>query len=225
MIGRPSPRIVRAGDASVVPREYVGRARDRLRRLGEADARIEPAVRSVMAPLLRRLDRHPVLRRDMLVDAERRWRNIVPAFGRLAMEVDGENLRAPCFIELRVVCGVFHCAIWPDDGQEPGVLVGWHAVEFDQGSVVSRFVSLAAVSLHALARRYQRGRDTSETSIFADLAGLADDFRQVVTLPRFAVAVPGGTWVGEPMNTGEATVLAVRTYFDADCGARAVPAP
>ena len=143
----------------------------------------------------------------------------------MSPQVDGENLRAPCFIELRVVCGVFHSAAWPDDGQEPGVLVGWHAVEFDQGSVASRFVSLAAVSLHALARRYQRGRDTSETSIFADLAGLADDFRQVVTLPRFAVAVPGGTWVGEPMNTGEATVLAVRTYFDADSGARAVPAP
>jgi hypothetical protein len=140
-------------------------------------------------------------------------------------QVDGENLRAPCFIELGVVCGVFHSAAWPDDGQEPGVLVGWHAVEFDQGSVASRFVSLAAVPLHALARRYQRGRDTSETSIFADLAGLADDFRQVVTLPRFAIAVPGGTWVGEPMNTGEATVLAVRTYFDADSGARAVPAP
>jgi hypothetical protein len=207
----------------MVPREYVGRARDLLRRLSAADARIEPAVRGVMAPLLRRLDRHPVLRRDMLVDAERRWRNAVPALGRLAMEVDGENLRAPCFIELRVVCGVFHAATWPDDGQEPGVLVGWHAVEFDQGSVASRFVSLAAVSLHALARRYQRGRDTSETAIFADLARLADNFRLVVTLPRFAIAVPGGTWVGEPMNTGEATVLAVRTYYDADSGARAVP--
>jgi hypothetical protein len=169
--------------------------------------------------------RHPVLRRDLLVDAGRRWRNAVPAFGRLAMEIDGENLRAPCFIELRVVYGMFHCATWPDDAQEPGVLVGWHAVEFDQGSVASRFVSLAVVSLHALARRYQRGRHSSETAIFADLAGLADNFRQVVMLPRFAIAVPGGTWVGEPMNAGEATVLAVRTYYDTDSGARAVPTP
>jgi hypothetical protein len=225
MIDRSSAKMIRTGDVSVVPREFVGRARDLLRRLGEVDARIEPAVRGVMEPLLRRLDRHPVLRRDMLIDAERRWRNVVPAFGRLAMEVDGENLRAPCFIELRVVCGISHCATWPDEGQELGVLVGWHAVEFDEQAVASRLVSLAAVSLHALARRYQRGWDTSDTAIFADLAVLAHDFRQAVMLPRFAVAVSGGTWVGEPMNAGESTVLAVRTYYDADSGARAVTAP
>jgi hypothetical protein len=161
----------------------------------------------------------------MLIDAERRWRNVVPAFGRLAMEVDGESLRSPCFIELRVVCGVSHCATWPDEGQEPGVLVGWHAVEFDEQAIASRFVSLASVSLHALARRYQRGWDKSDTAIFADLAVLAHDFREAVTLPRFAVAVSKGAWVGEPMNAGESTVLAVRTYYDADSGARAVTTP
>jgi hypothetical protein len=222
MIDRSSARTIRAADVSVVPREFIGRARDLLKRLGEADARIEPAVRAVMMPLLRRLDRRPVLRRDMLIDAERRWRNLVPAFGRLAMEVDGENLRSPCFIELRVVRGVSRRATWPDEGQEPGVLVGWHAVEFDERAMASWFVSLASVSLHALARRYQRGWDTSDTAIFAELAVLAHDFRQAVALPRFAVAVPGGAWVGEPMNAGESMVLAVRTFYDADSGARIV---
>lgn len=94
-IGPGSAKTVEAKRPSLVPREFVGRARDLRRRLEEADMKIEPAVRRVMSPIVRRLDRHPALRRDTLIDAERHWRSIVPAFGRLAMEVDGEDLRAP----------------------------------------------------------------------------------------------------------------------------------
>jgi len=221
MVDTASIKIVRIGDVSRVPREFIGRARDLRRRLNEADARIETAVNRVMTPLLRRLDRRPALRPAMLIDAERHWRGIVPAFGRLEMEVDGNNLRSPCFVELRVVCGESRYADWSDNGLEPGVLVAWYSVEVAERAFESRLVSLASVSLHALARRYQRGQDTTEAAIFADLAALARDFR-AVTSPRFTVAVPGGVWVGESVNVDAAQILAVRTYYDADCDASAL---
>jgi hypothetical protein len=121
-----------------------------------------------------------------------------------------------------VVCGEGRFADWPDDGQEPGLLVGWFTVEFDEQGAASQLVSLAFVSLHALARRYQRGRDTTEAAIFADLAALESGFRRVITSSRFTVPVPGGAWVGEVANADGSAHLAVRTYYDVDSGAPAV---
>jgi hypothetical protein len=66
---------------------------------------------------------------------------------------------------------------------------------------------------------------STEAAIFADLAALERNFREAIMSPRFGVAVPGGAWVGERANVGGSSVLAVRTYYDADSGARVVTAP
>ena len=60
------------------------------------------------------------------------------------------------------------------------------------------------MSLHALARRYQRAFDTSEAALLADLARLAGEYGKLLDDhakhpgdTEFVVPLPtGGSWVG-----------------------------
>ena len=69
--------------SSRVPAEFVGLARAFRNRVDAADRAIRPALRAVARPLEQRLTRHPMLRAEHLVDAEREWRRRMPAEFRL----------------------------------------------------------------------------------------------------------------------------------------------
>jgi len=200
-----------------VPREFVGRARDLRRRLGIADLQVGPGLTQALQPLQRRLDRRATLRADLLTDAERRWREAVPSFGRLVMVAARQDRRAPVFCELRAMAGKFRFESWPT-GYEPGLILVLTLVELQCRALLTRQLNVAVVSLHALARRYQRGQDTTEAAIFSDLADLAPYARTPDALggTAFALPVHGGAWCGERVVVRDDLVLAVRTYLDAD---------
>ena len=76
----------------------------------------------------------------------------------------------------------------------------------------------AAVSLHALARRYQRARDNSDAAIRADLAALVRSVDEVEQANSdFAVPTADGQWIGEATDTDDRgkvkTILAARTFI------------
>jgi hypothetical protein len=56
-----------------VPAEFVGKAPALRQRLAKAEQRVEAEMHRVLAPLSRRLAKHPKLRRDDLIDARRGW--------------------------------------------------------------------------------------------------------------------------------------------------------
>jgi len=68
----------------------------------------------------------------------------------------------------------------------------------------------ASLSLHALARRYERSRRTDPAAVFADLARLAE-----AGTDAGRAAVPGGGWLGDQITTettrGIMQELSVRT--------------
>lgn len=215
---RPRPWLARtSGEAPApVPREFLGLARDLRRRLAAADAQVAPGLEHALRPLRERLERRPTLRADLLTDAERHWRQGVPGFGRLVLAAERRRGRVPYFCELRAQAGAFRFATWPP-GFEPGLLLVLILAEPRPGGVDVRQTPLAAVSLHALARRYQRGGDCSEAAIFGDLADLAP-FAQETGLPpavRFALPLAHGCWCGERVQVDGRMVLAVRTYLGA----------
>jgi hypothetical protein len=201
-----------------VPREFVGRARDLRRRLGIADAQVNAGLTQALQPLRRRLERRATLRGDLLADAERHWRETVPSFGRLVMVANRQDRRSPIiFCELRAMAGKFRFTSWPA-GYEPGLILVLTLVELQFKALLTRQLNVAAVSLHALARRYQRGSDTTEAAIFSDLADLAPYARKQDAMggTAFALPLPGGAWCGERVMVGDDLVLAVRTYLDAE---------
>lgn len=80
MAGPPCRRSLRLPGA-----QYLGLARDLTRRLAVTEAAALVAIQGLLRPLYARLDRHPVPRREMLVETARRWPLVVPALGRLAI--------------------------------------------------------------------------------------------------------------------------------------------
>lgn len=73
---------------------------------------------------------------------------------------------------------------------------------------------LASISLHCLARRYQRGTDKSRAAIMADIAALATVSPQWVTPGRFEVRTADGHWAGRASLVQDGvSVLAARTYL------------
>jgi hypothetical protein len=56
----------------------------------------------VLAPLSRRLAKHPVLRQDDLVDARRRWLAIDPIARLYDSVIDISDRRNPSFLDVRV---------------------------------------------------------------------------------------------------------------------------
>lgn len=84
---------------------------------------------------------------------------------------------------------------------------------------------IASISLHALARRYQRGFDTTDSAILSELRELALRHAGIVeALGDFAVAGDGGAWCGEVASTQVAEVvvpvLAIRTFTPAGAPVR-----
>ena len=90
------------------------------------------------------------------------------------------------------------------------------------GAVGATANIVASISLHALARRFQRGFDTTDGAILVELRELA--------MRHAAIGVSlcdGGSWVGEVARTEVAQVscpvLAVRTFAQAERERRAGP--
>lgn len=235
----PAPRRLHPWPArpagTPVPRAFLGLARDLRRRLAAADALVPAALEAALHPLRTRLERRPTLRTDLLIDTERRWRTGLPAFGRLVLTAERRRGVPPYFCELRAQAGGFRIEDWGEvsggGGFEPGVLLEMILAQpypgmGRGGGVDVRQTTIVVVSLHALARRFQRGTDCSEAAIFADLAALAP-FAQKGALPpkaRFALPAAEGWWCGERVWVDDRLVLAVRTYLG-DVPSPTVPAP
>jgi hypothetical protein len=75
---------------------------------------------------------------------------------------------------------------------------------------------VASLSLHALARRYQRGFNTSDATILAELRAMALCHADIIqTLGDFAMAGDGGMWVGEVGLRDSMPVMAIRSFTPA----------
>jgi hypothetical protein len=204
-----------------VPAEFVGRARDLRRRLAATEVILEPAMHRALAPLQRRLQRHPIIRKETLIDAIRAW-HALPAFGRIRSSIDTSNRRAPLFDDLRVCPGRYRDIGWAEGDFEDAV-----AVVLISASVVGRDMVIAAhpivtASLHAIARKFERGR-SAEAALLAELGELAlCNFAAIADAGGdFSHAVAGGHWLGHVVEgkKGE-VVVSLRTFLAADAPQR-----
>lgn len=80
--------------------------------------------------------------------------------------------------------------------------------------------TLASVSLHALARRFQRGSIVTDVAVTSDLRALAEACgRLVAQKGPFELSCANGRWIGrvaygEVRNGGRSRVVIVRTFLD-----------
>jgi hypothetical protein len=165
-----------------------------------------------MRPLQARRRRSKTFRPADLIDAERQFRAL-PSAGRLPLKIerDKHGLKIQ---ELRCAAGKIRFAEWANDASDPDI--GIMRIELTAVSWGPAFVAgdlIASLSLHALARRYQRGFDTSDAAILSELRAMAMCHADIVeTLGDFAIAGDGGCWVGEVGLRDGMPVMAIRSF-------------
>ena len=201
-----------------VPAEFMRQARYFRDGLMSVSLECSARMNAIVAPLLARWRRSPIPRPETLLDAARAWRAL-PDFGRLDLTVT-TGKRQLHIHELRVSASDFRAADWTVD--EPGLSVLGVVLEVAPHRCVFDILSLATVSLHALARRYQRGFAITDAAIMHDLHMLAKAHAGLAggAATEFEVAVPsGGRWVGNLLDVTNTKggnsidcVAAARTY-------------
>jgi hypothetical protein len=198
------------------PFEFLGKARMFRDRVGAEDDGVGRAVLAIMAPLARRRLKSRIFRPGDLIDAERQFRNL-PSAGRLSLKIerDKHGLRIE---ELRCAAGKIRFAEWANDASD--LDIGIMRIELTAVSWGPAFVGgdlVASLSLHALARRYQRGFNTSDETILLELKALAMCHADVVQTPGdFAIGGSGGNWVGAIGLRDGMPVMAVRSFKPGD---------
>ena len=207
--------------SKVVPAEFRGLARvfrDRFaaedRASGETVSRLDARIRT------RVKGGNPIPRRDTLTGAARGWRERLPPLSRLALEIDLQQRgKALTIREMRLSSSEYRDAAWTE--AERGLVVMMIGLACGPFRYEFTKHTLCHVSHHALARRMERGSDTSDAAIKRDLKllgqaqhGLAD----AANGTDFTVPVPGGNWLGNvalmrnPRGSFD-VALAVRTYL------------
>jgi hypothetical protein len=209
--------------ATRVPREYLGAARQFHREL-ESDAKVViDAMRRVADPAMKWLKTHPRIRPEMAAATVRAWREEVPASGLLSLETVAQG-KTLTIRDLRLSPARHERQEWENLEPIVCVMLTWMTVQ--RGHFRLDNVLLAAVNLHAIARRLQRGFDNSRPALMADLRALAEAATTVAdTRGPFHVPVRGGAWGGNavdmevPVKNGAVDthrVLSVRTYLGGD---------
>ena len=208
--------------ASRVPVEFIGLARllrDRIaaedRPSGEGMGRLTEDVRS-------RIRRgNPVPRAVALSGLAHGWRHKLPPLSRLGLEIDLNARRKTIVIrESRLTSSGYRDQGWDEDATEIGLIINLIQVRVGPSDYEFRFFTLSHISLHALARRFQRGLDVGEAAILRDLKALGEaTLTDGAAGDDFVVPVPGGRWVGGVQavrNRGVGpvdTAMIARTYY------------
>jgi hypothetical protein len=120
---------------------------------------------------------------------------------------------------MRVTASEYRPEEW--DTTERGLLVFMIGLEASPFRYMFTVHTLAHVSLHAIGRRSQRGRDATEAAILHDLRALGVAHHALADRPdgaQFAVPASGGAWRGNVQlvrdpRTGCDKALAVRTFM------------
>jgi hypothetical protein len=139
-----------------IGREFVGLARVFRNEVRAVDKQLHDVVEAVMAPLHGRLKRHPRLRHEQIVQAERVYRGRVPEKFRIgAIVVDRDRARF-AIVEVRLTATWLRDDRWDDDGQEPGVAMADFYLKLIDGKLRAWCEPSAICSLHSLARWHER---------------------------------------------------------------------
>lgn len=194
-----------------VPVEFVGRARLLRNRIAAAHITQTVTVERLLAPIVGR-NTTPLSRRTMLGLLPTHFRKM-PEFGRLRLVVNSED--GICIRETRAAPFRIVLPGWDEDELAIAITLRTTTLRLP-AHVEDATVMMAAIGLHAIARRFERGCDRSDVGVLRDLTcfdrAWAPILRNYETSREFEVVAARGRWIGAVMGAEGKPVLVVRTF-------------
>jgi hypothetical protein len=193
-----------------VPMEFVGKARTLRSKVLKAYADFEDARDKITAPFRPRPGWTPMPRLALLRALPVAWRAL-PSFCRLRLVAGFDDAERKLQIaELHLAPSSIYGAWSGDD--EPALAILLHTVAIAPPAFRETHTLIAAIGLHALARRVERGADRSDAAVLRDFHPLATAMPAGVKQGgEFAIPCPesGGRWLGA---VAEGKYLLCRTW-------------
>jgi hypothetical protein len=187
-----------------VPAEFLGLARAYRNQVHAADQACAVALRGIITPLRMRLARKPTLREENIVHAGRAWSKFMPAAFRIGETRIVRTRREFVIAEDRISVSWLQAARWGE--RERGVSVCRLVVAAHKGDLREDWRPVACVSLHALARRFERGADRRHAALTSDLARLLNFEAD----PCGQVTCDDGYWLGDLVDLMDETARTAR---------------
>jgi hypothetical protein len=208
MMPATAPRRSRP-DEHARDREFAAAARALRQRLAAAATARRAAAEELLAPFRPRPGFTPFPSKEHLARLQHRWRAL-PAFGRLRLRIKQERATLELG-ELRAAPAAVHLPDWDGDAVEAAVAIEVFVLVIKPPLFWETTTTLASVGAHALARRYRRGFDNSETAVLRDLARLGAAAPAAIRAGG-ECDLPAG-WRGAVWRTANGPLVAVRTFL------------
>jgi hypothetical protein len=194
--------------------EFTGLARVFRSTVMAVDRECDAVLNKIARPLRERLRRKPTLRPEHAIEANRAWGKLMPNEYRL-----GERRFFPArteFIiaETRLSGSWIYNDEWNSGVREIGISVCDLVLSVRRGKLCWEWKPRVCISLHALARRIERGAERDHAALVRDLAVLVES-----DAGSERVGTQGGFWLGaviEAMNDQKrrgCTIRNVRTWL------------
>lgn len=201
--------------------EARGLARDLLRRIKMENKAFGHFFHDTTAPLKVRLMKmpHRSPRPETLMTLATSWQTAGPQTFRISFEMNLRGSRGTV-AECRLCAGSTQEPEWQN--AEPGTAITRIRVRSDRHGVVVDQTPLVMISLHALARRFQRGRLRTDADVRDDLAILAAAIppEDAEEGEKLSISMPhGGVWLGyagpdRTASPSKSLRVWVRTYME-----------
>jgi hypothetical protein len=211
--------------SSRVPVEFIGKARAFRSTIVGEHALAVAAMDRLVLPLRGRHYSRQTPGPGAFARVEHAWRSQVPTAGQLRLTTTHDSKRL-CITEIRAVPTDFRFLAWPEGATESCLIILVSALAVSAGHFSFTSALAASVSLHALARRYERGSNNSAAAIRADLVALMRPVDDVLEGSNdFTIPAGDGQWVGEATEVDDRgkvkCILAARSFISVDMTASA----
>jgi hypothetical protein len=200
-----------------VPAEFTGLARQFRTAVQAEDHRVDQALAVIEPPIRERLRTHPKLRPEAPMGVLRAWAETVPSAFRLGPSRIARVRTEFAINENRITSSWITDRAWGEDAsRERGVSICKLTFAVHAGKLTKVWQPIACISMHALARRLERGASRDHSALIDDLAAL-------IAVPDAGerVDTPGGFWLGQVITaardeTGKGCRMRnVRTWISA----------
>jgi hypothetical protein len=209
-----------ARSAPNVPHEFVGQARLFCARIDAAAKTASAAVMQIGADACAIVQRRPTWRGEHFSGFERQWRQTIPDEGRIGLEIE-RSKRALIISELRLTRASYEDIRWSQPSPQNSVCLMLCTFRLTTPAAFEcKRLAIAALGIHAIARRYQRGFDNTDRAMRTDISELALNFSRLLGAESETFAIPCHScqWVGaietvRPSSGPDQRLLHVRSFL------------